>query len=259
MAEMVRVMQDERVGRERLAAVGEMVRRIVHNVRNPLAGIRGLAEVTRLDFDKGSPNRESMDLIVSTVDTFERWLSELLDTTTPTKVEPRETPVEEWLTGVVEIHRPQAAARNVSLHLQFDNAPHAATFDPKHLDHALSALVSNAIEATPEGGRVWVTARQAPQSDTRADWEVEVSDTGPGVPPDVLPRIFEPHFTTKRHGNGLGLAMAQQVAKEHAGRINVQNWGSESPRTERSAIHPPPAHPADNSRVIPNIIQSKAM
>lgn len=226
MAQMVQVMQDERVERERLAAIGEMARRIVHNVRNPLAGIRGLAEVTRLDFERGSPNRENMDLIVTTVDKFERWLSELLDATSPSSIHPRQTDVREWLNEIVEVHRSQAAARGITLELEAAAAPQVASFDPKHLDHALSALVSNAIEATPEGGQVWVTARRPHQNGT---WEVEVADNGRGVPEDVLPRIFDPYFTTKRHGSGLGLAMAQQIIKGHAGRISVRNGGIAHP------------------------------
>lgn len=226
MADMVRVMQDERVERERLAAIGEMVRRIVHNVRNPLAGIRGLAEVTRMDFPKDSPNRENMDMIVSTVDTFERWLTELLDATSPTTIDPQENDVREWLTGIVEIHRSQAAAHGVTLRMDASTAPEVAVFDAKHLDHAVSALVSNAVEATPPGGNVWITARQPHDN---GSWEVEIVDTGRGVPPDVLPRIFDSHFTTKRHGSGLGLAMTQQIVKGHTGRISVRNGDDAHP------------------------------
>jgi signal transduction histidine kinase len=226
MAQMVQVMQDERVERERLAAIGEMVRRIVHNVRNPLAGIRGLAEVTRLDLEKGSPDRENMDLIVSTVDKFERWLSELLDATSPSSIHPQQTDVKEWMSEIVDVHRSQAAARGITLELETSTAPGLASFDPKHLDHALSALVSNAIEATPEGGHVWVTARRPHEN---GSWEVEVVDNGRGVPADVLPRIFDLHFTTKRHGSGLGLAMVQQIIKGHAGRISVRNGDSAHP------------------------------
>ncbi len=220
MAQMVQVMQDERVERERLAAVGGMLRRIVHNVRNPLAGIRGLAEVTRIDLKPGTPDRENMDLIVTTVDTFERWLTELLDATSPAAIDIHENDVRAWLGGIVEAHRPQAHSKNVALIVEKDAVPETAAFDPKHMDHALSALVSNAIEASPSGGTVWVGARRAAQGGA---WELTVVDQGPGIPPDVLPRLFEPHFTTKRHGTGLGLAMAQQVIRGHGGRLMVRN------------------------------------
>lgn len=247
MSEMVQVMQDERVDRERLAAVGEVMRRVVHNVRNPLAGIRGLAEVTRLDFEAGSPNRENMDMIVSTVDTFERWLSELLDATSPATIEPRETEVPAWIRGIIEIHSSQAAAHNVNVHLDDADAPESAMFDPKHMDHALSALVSNAIEASPTPGDVWVTVRRA-QDDERC-WEVLVADRGPGVPAEILPRIFQPNFTTKRRGSGLGLAMAAQIVKGHHGKISVSNGDASHPERTgaRFLIRLPVHHEAPNA------------
>lgn len=218
MAQMVHVMQEERIERERLAAIGGMVRRLVHNVRNPLAGIRGLAEVTRLDFAKGTEHRDNLDLIVSTADTFERWLNELLSVTNPATINPRETNVKEWLRGVVEVHRPMAQSKGVELRTDADSAPIAACFDPSHLDHALAALVSNAIEASASNTVVTVSCRQTSES----DWEVSVADQGPGVSKELAAKIFEPHFTTKRHGTGMGLAMAQQVARAHSGRIRVE-------------------------------------
>jgi signal transduction histidine kinase len=269
MVQMVRLLQDERIERERLAAIGEMVRRIVHNVRNPLSGIRGLAEVTRFDFEKGTPNRENMDLIVSTVDTFERWLSELLDATSPASIHPRRMPVADWISGIVEIHRSQAVAKNVLLTLDAAAAPHDAVFDPAHMDHAVSALISNAIEAAPEGGKVWVTARSAPlaphappassapsappapPAPDSAAWDIEVVDNGRGISAEVLPRIFDLQFTTKRHGSGLGLAMAQQIIRGHAGRISVRNGDERHPErcgacfivrlpVQADAVAPPP-------------------
>lgn len=219
MAEMVHVMQEERIDRERLAAIGGMVRRLVHNVRNPLSGIRGLAELTRMDMPRGSENRDNLDLIVSTVDTFERWLNELLNTTSPTNVNLRSTPVVPWLQSVVEVHRPMAQSKGVDLLMDVEASPETAEFDPTHLDHAVAAIVSNAIEATPEGGRVMVKAQLSTEP---GKWEIWIIDQGGGIAKDVVARIFEPHFTTKRQGTGMGLAMSQQVIRAHGGRISLE-------------------------------------
>jgi signal transduction histidine kinase len=237
-------------------------------VRNPLAGIRGLAEVTRLDMEASSPNRESMDLIVSTVDAFERWLSDLLDATSPAAIQPCQIRVPEWIAGIVEIHRSQATARNVTVHLDAAEAPKAAIFDPKHMDHALSALLSNAIEATPSGGDVWVTARVndpalagpsgaggSGENGTLPTWEMHVIDRGAGIPPQILPQVFQPNFTTKPRGNGLGLAMAQQIVKGHSGRIIVKNGDPAHPeRCGASFVIRLPIRPAAND---PNSALSK--
>src|SRR5262249_25264293 len=88
MAGLVRAMQDERVERDRLAAAGEMVRRLTHNLRNPLAGIRGLAEITRGDLPPAADElRENQERIIATIDRFEHWLSELLSATSPLTVQ----------------------------------------------------------------------------------------------------------------------------------------------------------------------------
>lgn len=220
MAEMVHVMQEERIDRERLAAIGGMVRRLVHNVRNPLSGIRGLAELTRMDMPQGSENRDNLDLIVSTVDTFERWLNELLATTTPTNLQIRSTKVVPWMQSIVEVHRPMAQSKGVDLIMDVADAPEEADFDPTHLDHALAALVSNAIEATPEKGKVWVRAQRSPEA---GKWEIWIIDQGSGIADEFVGKIFEPHFTTKRRGTGMGLAMSQEVIRAHGGRINHES------------------------------------
>lgn len=219
MAAMVRSMQEERVDRERLAAVGEMVRRLAHNLRNPLAGIRGLAEVTRVDLPADSDLRENQERIISAVDRFERWLKELLGATSPLAVNPEPTPIGPWLEGVVEAHRPTGDLKGVRIALDQSRGPREAVFDARHVEQALVALISNAIDASPPGGTVQI--RTIASADGR-EWEMTVADQGPGVPPDLVERIFKPYFTTKRDGNGIGLAVAQQVVRAHGGRIFVE-------------------------------------
>lgn len=219
MAEMVRSMQDERVERERLAAVGEMVRRLAHNLRNPLAGIRGLAEVTRIDLPADSDLRENQERIISAVDRFERWLKELLGATSPMAVHPEPTAIGPWLEGVVEAHRPMGDLKGVRIALDQSGGPREAVFDARHVEQALVALITNAIDASPPGGTVQIETF-APAGG--GQWEVAVADQGPGVPPELTERIFKPYFTTKRDGNGIGLAVAQQVVKAHGGRIFVE-------------------------------------
>lgn len=241
MAAMVKAMQDDRVERERLAAVGEMVRRIAHNLRNPLAGIRGLAELTRSELAAGAPPedlRENQDRIITSVDRFERWLTDLLTATRPTTLQPETTRVAPWLAGLVQAHAPQAQAKGVDLSLDLAGAPDAAPFDARHLEHAVSAILSNAIEATSEPRlrtpgadppfvRVAATASGSPEP----RWCITITDNGPGVPQDLRERIFQPYFTTKRDGSGIGLAVALQVVKAHRGQLALQSPLTPQPPT----------------------------
>ncbi len=218
MAAMVSAMQEERVQRERLAAVGEMVRRLVHNLRNPLAGIRGLAELTREELPADSDLRESQDRIVATVDRFEHWLADLLNSTSPLAIEPEQRPVRAWLEGVVAAHRPMAQSRGVRLEIASETAPERAFFDARHLEQAVVAILTNAIEASPQGGlvRIGVAAAEG------GEWVIRVEDQGPGVPHDLRERVFSAQFTTKPTGTGIGLAVAQQVVRGHGGRITIE-------------------------------------
>jgi signal transduction histidine kinase len=240
MAAMVKSMQDDRVERERFAALGEMVRIILHNMRSPLAGIRGLAELTRSELPATDPSatdmREYQDRIIGSVDRFGKWLNDLLSAAKPLSVTPELTSVVPWVTGLVEAHRPMAQSRGVELTLDVLNAPTQATIDARLLEQALSAILSNALEATssPEargpassGGVVAIQinapaiSRQSGQD--RQIWTISVSDQGHGIPPDLRDSIFRPYFTTKREGTGIGLAIALQVVKAHGGLIRVDS------------------------------------
>lgn len=242
MAGMIKQMQSERVEQERLAAIGEMVRRLAHNLRNPMAGIRGLAELTRSDVASlgavADDVVETQNRIISTVDRFEGWLADLLNVTKPAQIHAEPTDVPVWLSGLVEAHRALAQTKGVRLDLDLADGPRLATVDPRHLEHAVSAILSNAIEAAASsaakrsGGpapRVQVRSSRCEigQNGQRAPtWEIRVLDNGPGVPPDLRESIFKPYFTTKKDGNGIGLAVAQQVVRAHGGRIDVEDTGT---------------------------------
>ncbi len=218
MAGMISAMQEERVERERLAAAGEVVRRLAHNLRNPLAGIRSLAELSRADLPQDHPTRENQTRIVQSVDRFERWLAEVLSATTPLQVHPQAVSVPSWINAVVEPLRPSATAKGVSIAVTTDGGPTTAMFDPRHLEQALVGVINNAIQASPRGETVSISTSLAPD----ATWELAIADRGPGVPPELLDKIFRPYFTTKRDGTGIGLAVAKQVVEQHAGRIRVE-------------------------------------
>ena len=268
MAGMVKSLQDERVEQERLAALGEMVRRLAHNLRNPLGGIRSLAETTRSELSHSSPEhtdlKDHQTKIILAVDRFEKWLNELLGVTRSLAVQPEPTRIDRWLSGFADAHRPAAQSRGITLTIDTSAGPIEAPIDSRHLEHALSALVSNAIESTSSpqarsaGGRagsVRIVTKPADNSDLNGKvnsfWVIEVIDEGLGVPPDLQESIFRPYFTTKRDGNGIGLAVALQVVKAHGGRIEVESpWpppehGSTLPGTEpwpagaRFTIHLP--------------------
>ncbi len=223
MARLVQQMQEERLERERLAVAGAMMRRLAHNIRNPLAGIRGLAELTRDELAGDDPRRENQQRIIESVDRFEEWLNGLLRATSPADVRPEEHRVHPWIEGIVAAHEPMARAKGVTIETVLGPSEERRVFDAEHLGQAVAALVANAIDASDHGGRVRIRVYDDDASDA---WCIEVSDSGGGVPPDVLPNIFRPSFTTKKQGTGIGLASALSAVRAHHGRIEVRNRDS---------------------------------
>ncbi|MFM9958046.1 MAG: ATP-binding protein [Phycisphaerales bacterium] len=245
MAALVAQMQADAVENARLVSTGEMVRRLAHNIRNPLSGIRGLAELTIKRLPGNDTVREDQTQIVQTVDRFNDWLRDLLEATTPMQVKPAPTEVLPWITGVVDTHQPMARTRGLTLTLEAQHSPVTATFDSRHLEHALVAVITNALQASPADTHVEVTSR-APNPEL---WEVSVRDHGPGIPNELRERIFRPYFTTKPDGTGIGLAVALQVVKSHGGSIHVESSCEPQNRGTTVSLRLPmnrqPSHVAD--------------
>jgi signal transduction histidine kinase len=217
MAELVASMQVEAVEKERLAATGEMVRRLVHNIRNPLSAIRGLAEMSSRRGVSADAVKANQSLIIESVDRFDRWLTDLLSVTVPKGLRLEVVEVAPWLRGLVEAHRPLARMRGVSLEDDVSGPEHAM-FDHRHLEHAIVSILTNAIQASPEGSTVRVGSGCADQT-----WTISVADEGGGVAPELIEKIFRPYFTTKRDGTGIGLAIAREVVRGHGGEITVES------------------------------------
>jgi signal transduction histidine kinase len=228
MAGTIARMQEERLARERVAAIGEMVRRLVHNIRTPIAGVRGLAELTKDDLrDVPTPVatiRDQMDRIIRTVDGFEHWLKDLLNTTRPLDLRPADTNIRAWLERTIEPLRALASSSAVSVEVRVDpRMPATVTIDAGHLGQALVGIVNNAIQASPPQTQIRIEAgRDGAPTLSQDAWTITVEDQGPGIPSENHTKVFLPHFTTKSGGTGIGLAVAKQTIEQHGGRIWIE-------------------------------------
>lgn len=221
MAGTIKAMQAERIERERLAAFGTATRRIVHNIKSPLAGIRMMAELAAAESKTPS---DPLARIVTTIDRLNTWLKRLLDLSRPGELVEVEAEPARWLDEVLAPLRARAQGAGVDLRLDASAAPKRARFDPAQLEQAVVALVSNALEVTPHGGTIRVIA----WSENNTRWGIDVADTGPGVPSAVADQLFRPYFTTKSDGSGIGLAMASKVVRDHGGEAWLRDAGTGS-------------------------------
>ena len=220
MASTIDAMQSKLIEQERLAAAGEMVARLAHNIRNPLAGIRGLAEATAGRCAADAETAHCQQRIIDTVDRFEKWLRDLQGSVSPMTLNPQPVPIAELIEQVVTALQPMLDRRQVAVQTQVDPGLQNVQVDRLHFEQAVVALVTNAVQASAAGQSV--RARVAP-ADKPGQWQLSVEDDGPGVPREIRDKIFMPYFTTKPGGNGVGLAIASKVVKLHGGKLTVES------------------------------------
>jgi signal transduction histidine kinase len=221
MSATVVEMQTQLVEQERLAAAGEMVTRLAHNIRNPLAGIRGLAEAT-LGLHTGDTDTVGcQQRIIDTVDRFEKWLRDLQQSVSPLELSPQRISVRDLLNDVVTALRPMLDRHGVRVEVEVDANVQEAHLDSLHFEQALVALVTNAVQASTSGQVVRIRAESDSQG--RGRWQLTVEDEGVGIPPELRRKIFLPYFTTKPEGSGIGLTMANKVVRLHGGQLTVES------------------------------------
>jgi two-component system, NtrC family, sensor kinase len=219
MAAAIQEREQEVVRAERLAAVGKMAAVITHEVRNPLSSIGLNAELLEEEL-RASGSKEAVGLcgaIVREVDRLTAITEEYLRFARLPRPRLEREQINNIVAGVVEFQREDLAMRGVKVEAELTDLLPAIAADEAQLRQALLNLMRNAADAMRGGGALTVATRR---SDDGAV-EVEVRDTGAGIPSEHLPRIFEPFFSTKDGGTGLGLALTQQIVAEHGGRIDV--------------------------------------
>jgi signal transduction histidine kinase len=211
--------------RDRLAAMGELASTVAHEVRNPLNAVGMTAQRLKREFLGAAPAdagdraelEELLSVMTSETQRIDRIVQQFLEYARPPRLAPERVDLGALVRDVGERARSLAGARGIAVEVEATEAG-TALVDPAQLRQALDNLVRNAVEGTPEGGRVSLAARR--ESGGHA---IEVRDTGRGIEPDHVPRIFDLYFTTKAEGTGVGLAVTQQIVAAHGGTIEVDS------------------------------------
>ena len=209
---------------QREAAWSEVARRLAHEIKNPLTPIQLSAERVRhkyLGAMEGA-ERDTLDrltrTIVHQVEALKNMVNAFSEYARSPVMQPRRLSVNELVRDVAELY--QGGSQTLTrLHTRLAEDLPRVDADPDRLRQILHNLIKNALESAPES-RVMITTRAAAAEPAI---ELEVSDNGPGFPPDLVARIFEPYVTSKARGSGLGLAIVKKIAEEHGGRVHAGN------------------------------------
>jgi signal transduction histidine kinase len=201
---------------EHLAAVGELAASIAHEVRNPLAGMKGAIEVLRRSFAVDERQREVMDELVAQIVRLENLVRDLLTFAHPSTLSRQRVQLHALLERALRLVRDEAGMNGIRVVRDFPPGTGAVLGDAQQLEQVFLNLIHNAIQAMEDGGTLEVSTRAE-----RDHVSISFRDTGKGIAPAVLPNIFQPFFTTKHRGSGLGLSIVRKIIEAHDGEIEV--------------------------------------
>ena len=211
-------LERELAERERLASLGRMAATVAHEIKNPLSAIKSIAQVMREDEGLRNEYERDLGLIVGETDRLSQSVTQLLSFARKESPAGQPLSVDELLRSVVDLFRANAREQGIALDCEVNVEAELAGKSVSALRDALSNLLLNALQATPHGGKVALSAMSS-----NGDLLISVQDSGSGVPADLRERIWEPFFTTRQRGTGLGLAIVRKRVQEVGGSASLES------------------------------------
>ncbi len=203
----------------RMEELGRMAAMIAHEIRNPLGGIKGFASLLHRDLKKDPHLQQLAASIVEGTDSLNQLVTNILDYSRPIEAHLEPCDLIQLIQELMEqIHADKSIKENIGVDRTFSHPSVICYVDPPLFKSALLNLILNGIQAMPEGGNLILALSQEMDSVT-----LKISDTGKGIPPCDLDKIFSPFFTTKTQGTGLGLPEALKMIQAHGGTIEVES------------------------------------
>jgi signal transduction histidine kinase len=217
MARSLRTSQEELVRKEKLATLGSVAAGIAHEIRNPLTSMKMAAEMLSSG-ELSDSDREALGMLLDEIERLRLTTGGLLDYARPAAPETGKADVGKAISAVVTLMRRQLSHHKIETALEVPDSPVFAGMDQNRLKQVILNLILNACDAMPQGGSLSI--RLSPHNDRI---ELAVTDSGQGIPEGELDRVFEPFYSTRAAGCGLGLAISKRFIEEAGGSIAVQS------------------------------------
>jgi two-component system, sporulation sensor kinase E len=209
-------MEEELRRADRLRSLGELSAGVAHEIRNPLTGIATTAQVLKERLGGDSEKGKFVEVILGEIARLDDIIRNLLNFARPVSPHPVEVDLSRLIEEALTLLTDKAASRGVSLHFENLLQDERCLLDGDQVKQVILNIALNGIEACAAGGRVNVYAREAANP---AFVQIELSDTGSGIPDDIADKLYNPFFTTRSEGTGMGLSISRKIAESHGGRI----------------------------------------
>ncbi len=210
--------QQRLIRSEKLAAIGSMSSYVAHEIRNPLITIGGFAKrLSRFTFTD-SKIKANIDIIVEEVKRLEKILNNITDFGKPSTPEKVDVQICEIMENTCILMENYFQEKHIKLHKEYETSMPQIFADPAQIKQVFFNILMNAVESMPDGGNLDVKIKTANES-----IEIDIIDTGKGIPQEVLQDIYGPFFTTKPSGTGVGLSISLKIIEDHGGNINVES------------------------------------
>lgn len=201
---------------ERLAAVGELAAQVAHEIRNPLAGIRGACDLVFSGRAAAESRNEVAHEVLQQIDRLNRTVEELLQFAHPKHLEPVPTEIHDLIDRVLGVLEEDPRSSSVKVVRQYEADDSVADVDPGQIEQVLFNILLNAAQIMEFEGTITIHTEAA-----NGEIKLCIRDTGPGIPADSQSQIFKPFYTTRARGTGLGLAIVRKIITAHRGDVEV--------------------------------------
>jgi signal transduction histidine kinase len=205
---------------ERLVALGEMTAGVAHEIRNPLGIISSTAELLKQRLARYEPQNRLAQIIVEESNRLNEKVTEFLDFSRPRVPNLRPCDLEGVIDRSLELVQPEIERLGITVSRAYYLNGHAQAADPDLLHQAFLNILLNAIQAMPAGGHLTVSTARDPRGQGE---EIRFTDNGQGIDPETLKKVFNPFFTTKEKGSGLGLPIVKSIIESHQGTIKIDS------------------------------------
>jgi len=225
---LIRELEERQRPTDHLNNMGEVAMGMAHEIRNPLGGIRGSAQLLREEI-KNKAHREYLDIVVSEVDRIDRMVKRMMDLTRPVDLKLKSTNIHKVLEEILVLEKDTLTRKNGRFEQIYDPSLPLIEADEDPLKQVFLNLIKNAIEASRTGGRIQVitrvssgyAVRSASSRTPQQNIVVEIIDSGEGMDEENQKKLFTPFYTTKKKGSGLGLPISLKIVKDHNGKIKI--------------------------------------